>query len=89
MFDNFDNIFFITSEFVTRRERGSNSTVAASWTAGQQVEQSILHLGHVSYQNISLGQVVPGPVQCRIVPYIMKRETTVQEFDPRYTRLLF
>ena len=39
------------------------STVVACWTAGQQVEWSILHQGHDSYQKfISLAQVVPGPV---------------------------
>ena len=34
----------------------SHSTVVEHWTAGQQVEYSVLHLGHDSYQNlISLG----------------------------------
>ena len=39
------------------RSGGDSSTVVASWTAGQQVELSILHQGHDAYQKllISLG----------------------------------
>ena len=36
---------------VVRTGGGVCSTVVACWTAGQQVEQSILHLVHDSYQN--------------------------------------
>ena len=32
---------------------GRHSTVVVRWTAGQQAEQLILHLGHCSYQNSS------------------------------------
>ena len=30
---------------------GSHNTVVVRWTVDQQVKQSILHLGHDSYQN--------------------------------------
>ena len=32
---------------------GSYDTVVARWTAGHQVERSILYIGHDSYQNLS------------------------------------
>ena len=34
-------------------KRGILGTVVACWTAGQQAERAILHLGHDSYQNSS------------------------------------
>ena len=48
--------------------RGSRSTVAAHWTAGQHVERSISCLGHICCfipKFISLVQVV----QCPVYPY--------------------
>ena len=38
---------------------GSRSTMVACWTTGQQVEWLMLHLGHDSYQFISVAQVAP------------------------------
>ena len=41
----------------------SVGAAVACWTAGQQVEWSILHLGHASYQKfITLAHDVRGPV---------------------------
>ena len=51
------------------------SSVVTPWTSGQQVERSILHQWHDSYQNLSHSSwFVPSPVQCRIswpkIPFI-------------------
>ena len=37
---------------ISLQKGGSRGTVVAHWTVGQQVERSILHLGH-SYQNLN------------------------------------
>ena len=46
-------IMKVYSTSLSRLYQGSHSTVVACWTAGQHLEQSILHLGHDSYQNLS------------------------------------
>ena len=44
-------------------ERDSRSIMVSSWTTDQQVQRSILHPSHDSYQySFKLAQVVPGPV---------------------------
>ena len=54
-------------------EGSSHCTLMVCWTAGQQVEWWILHLGHDSYQNNSLAQVFRSLVHpCTVRNYGLK-----------------
>ena len=60
---------------------GICSSVVVRWTAGSQVEQSILHQGMI-HSVISLAQVVPSLVQCKIV----SKNTTIHFFSLEQNR---
>ena len=68
----------------------SRSTVAACWTADQQVKPSILHLGHDSYQNsFHYSRLSPAPYNLTVQNCGLKYHSFHFIFHSHYYTLIY